>query len=176
MVTVHEIQNPIGIDAAISILQKSLKKKLGWDNVEIYGRVHKIRDGKSIIPQAYVGNGEYKKDVLTSELNKNKVFFVPTGTTKTLPGGQMETTVKTVFIVDLSVIFPEVTHRADQEAIHHVNEIIGGVGLFKNIVEIQTDVKDVLKEFDWKVGEILDIHPRKIFSINSKVKYFINNC
>lgn len=175
MVKVHQIQNPIGVDRPIGIMQDHLVSKLNWENIEIYGRTYPVKDGPAKLPKAYTGNGEYAKDVFTLELGNNKVFFLANGPAKVLPGGMAEETIKVVFMVDLKTIFPTLTHRADAEAIQLAQELVSGVGFFNNIVEVQTQIEDIMKGYDLSHAGLLNIQPRCMFSINSKVKYYFNN-
>lgn len=177
MVTVHEKENPIGVDVPIQEMQRLLKKKLNWNNVDIFGRVYKMKDGEIVLPHAYIGGGEHDKSVLTNEKGNNRVFFIVNGEEKELPGGQMEVEIKTVVITDLDQTFPDINHRPDNEARNHVHTIVKSSGQFRNVTKIESEYDKVMKGYEVSYALKLDVHPMHIFAIVSKVKYYLNsNC
>ena len=56
-----------GIDIEIEKIRKHLLKNLGWLGVEMVGRAYKniSKEGK-LVPEVYIGNGEYK-EILTND-------------------------------------------------------------------------------------------------------------
>lgn len=177
MVTVHEILNPIGVDASIKQAQISLKKRLKWDNVEIFGRVFKKRSDSVILPQAYINNGEYNKSVLTNEKSNSRIFFIVGDEQKSLGGGLFSTDIKTVVITDLSFTYSDKVHVADLDAQNHINSILVKNSLFKNITKIETDYKKILRDYEYSLAEKFSVHPFTIFAFVSDVRYRINtNC
>jgi hypothetical protein len=177
MVKVHEIENPIAIDKIILRAQKLLSKKLNWENVEIYGRIFRRAEKGKILPHAFIpSKGEYTFDVLTKEKGEAKIFFIPPTVEKELAGGQMEADIKIVFMVDLEKLYPDNDHRSDLEVRSLCREIISKDPSLRNIQKIESDMKEILKGFDY-INPIHDAHPNHIFAIVSRVKYFLkSNC
>lgn len=174
MVTLHNIVNPQGIEVPISKLQTRLSTKLGWSNVEIFGRVEKVEaDGKKI-PQAFdTSTGEYTKKVLTNEQNNNKVFFVPTDKSKLKAGGQMEHVVKVVFMVDVGALYPG-GQRSIGEVQAYCLQVVKSEPYFKYANEVDTNIKNILRGFDLPdKTHLLQVHPRHMFSVNATINYFV---
>lgn len=76
-----QIENPIGLDLAISKIQSDLANQISYLNY-IFGRafIHKSSKGKSnyTIPRAYIGKNEYR-DLMPNDNLKTYCFFISDG-------------------------------------------------------------------------------------------------
>jgi len=72
-------ESPVGIDSVIDMLQCDLFLELtsnfNWFNYNSYARAYKNKRDKNIVPEAYIGNGEYK-DVLFDDKKQVTSFFL----------------------------------------------------------------------------------------------------
>lgn len=166
-------EKPQGIDTKIDIIQKSVFKNIGWENIEVYGRVYRNPTNNGITPEVYISGLEYK-DVFTNDLKSGSVFFIDSETHKFLGGNDFEAEVKIVFMLDLKKLSgielrndSEVQNKAVTEIRKHK---------FFAIEKIEKGISTVFKGFDTSTIKINDMQPYHVFAVVGKLKYNINNC
>lgn len=159
--------SPVGIDKHIQKIQVKLYEKLGYENIDGYGRVYPLEIEGKTIPAYFEGGKDYR-DVLTNDRKNGQFFFVESETTKT-EGPRMETEIDIIFLLDLKKIKPNVPHRADEEARMDITSILDRERIFypKEIVK----GKDALDDFDTK---LLDMQPYHFIKFTGTLKYQIN--
>ena len=98
---------PKGIDAKLLIIQNVLADKLGFTNVDFYGRALKIlaKDGKSFVPEFYA-EWPKRKEIYYDGKNApgGNIFFIVEDT-DTVVKGVTESKVKVVFMLYLEKIY-----------------------------------------------------------------------
>lgn len=176
----YTFENPKGIDYAIQNVQNYLDRYLGWDNIDIYGRVYKnlSKDG-NVFPEAYIGKGEHR-EVLTNDKKDATIFFIDNDDHTSTTGHDFNAEVSIVFIVNLSRLYPNSTHRPDTESQLHVEKIIKQSRAFNvtsnTPLTISKGLENVLSDFDTSYIKLTDFQPYHIFSVKGTMNYLINNC
>lgn len=169
----HLINNPVGIDASIQRLQKSLYDDLGWSKLEMYARIYKYDIEGKTIPQPYLSNGGYLKDAFLNDKNNAHVFFDVDDVETQIEGPLYECKVKIIFMVNLKNLFPGITHRAESECQGKAWDIVYKRKEFKDL-NIEKTLKKVFQGYDLSGIQKLDTHPYHVFAINTKLRYLIN--
>jgi len=165
---------PQGIDRIIDILQVKLFNELGWDTGTVYEsnhRAYKNETKDGIIPEIYKGSKEYREVYFDDKIDASSFFLVD----DTRTGNRAyTTTISIIFQLKLDEIFPNINHRADEEAhvqVQNVLEINPTSAKLSSLVVGLSNVYsglliDKLKE--------TDMQPFHFFRIDMEVDY--NNC
>lgn len=171
----HTIEKPKGIDHYIQQIQNDLFKKLGWGDIEAYGRVYKNPSkGKGITLQAYEGKKEYK-DVFTNDKKSASVFFIDDDEHKTENRVYYNAEVKIVFMVNLSKIYPDAKNRADTDAQVHAAKIVSNHKIF-TITGFEKGIETIFKGINTEGIKLTDLQPFHVFAIVGNLKYQLNYC
>lgn len=160
-------QNPVGIDVPIKRIQDALYEKLNtsWKDIVGYGRVYKTVKGERVIPEHYIGEGEYK-EVLTDDKKTAIFFFIESSTIRSMGGCLSKNSVDLIFLVNVLKAKPEAMDYADEEVRLEVLKI---AQLYFTSISETIKGREALKGF---TTENLDfIHPYFIFKISG----IINN-
>lgn len=163
----HIKTSPVGIDKHIQKIQEKLYEKLGYTNIDGYGRVYSLEVEKKTIPAYFLEGNDYK-DVLTDDKLNGQFFFVENEKTKT-DGPRMETDIDIIFLLNLKKIKPSVPHRADEEARADISKVLDRIKTFypKEIIK----GKNALQDFD---TELLDMQPYHFLKFTGTLQYQIN--
>jgi|SRR5690554_936803 len=166
-------EKPEGIDLRIDFIQRSLFNKLGWSDIDVYGRVYRNHSDKGYKPEAYLNGIEYK-DVFTNDLKSGTIFFIESESHPFIGGYEFESEVKIVFMLDLKKISGnqirndiEVQNKALLEVRKHK---------FFDLTKIEKGVDTIFKGFDTSGIKNNDMQPYHVFAIVGKLKYSIINC
>jgi hypothetical protein len=167
----------IGIDHKILIIQNILNDKLGFTNVDFYGRALRVlaKDKKSFLPEVHVSNTE-RKEVYYSDKTApgGNVFFVEEDENHTTKNGiQYEAKIKIVFMLNLEKIYQNKNYRADSEIHETCIKILKKLKVLE-ITAIEKGLNNVLKGFNTDLVIKNDLQPYHIFSINGILKYTFN--
>lgn len=183
--------NPVGLDVVVHRIQKDIHKAFDvkWS---VGGNTDK---GIICFPRCYVNfkdSNKFKEyndkiieyfdssttddyeDILDSESNKMIVLHThDIDDLSDVNGKNFKTTyLELIFIVDLSVAYPNITHRADEEARSEVTKIVEKIQNCK----VYRIVRGLNKVFgDIKYPSSLDLHPSHCFKIVLKVERFSEN-
>jgi len=169
---IYSKTNPIGLDATIAKIQKELYDQLNvtWSiDLEAYERCYILEnEGKKTINR-FVSKKEYQ---LISVAEKSKFFFLQRAKATKEDMLNWKTDLELIFIVDLSKVKPQVTHRADSEVQNDVELILNQ---FDNVW---------LKTLDFGYDKALqgisyeqqnDMQPYHVFKFNLEVEYQMND-
>lgn len=174
----NTVDKPIGLDSAIQKVQTYLYKNLGWDPLEVYGRIYKNPkgDGK-VVPQHYKGKGEYLKDVFITDTNDNvgNIFFIIEDKHELVNARDFKVKSKIVFMLNLKKIFQDDDQRQDLLAHQTAWNLVKKKNQFK-VTGLETGLATVLKGFDLSEVQNTDIEPLHVFALVGELKYSINNC
>lgn len=162
----HLKSSPVGIDKPIQRLQKALYNKLEFD--EGYGRIYKVeRDARKEIPAFFLNKIDYK-EVLTNDRINGSFFFVEYY--RTLQDGPMlETEVDIIFQMNLKLMKPNISHRADEEMRVDILKAIEPYRFF-NITDIVKG-RNALNGF---FHRLQDMQPFSYLKLTGKIKYQTN--
>lgn len=177
-----------GIDIPIDGYQKWLYKKLidTWGLTDAinskqayncYSRAYRNQTVDGYIPEIYVANGEYSKDVFLDDRVKALSFFV-VGETIPFSTGMLQANVSILFFLNLDKIVPG-ADRQDEKVRQQVIQLVQGIKYFGfQFLSVETGVDTVLREFNGfrsKEGmKYRDMHPYHCFRLNFRVSYKSN--
>jgi hypothetical protein len=164
--------SPTGIDVAIQKIQQYLYNNLTWSDLDGYGRCYKQASGEYLVPMVYNGDGDYK--IATYDDKRNKYFFLASD--NRVNNNQFLTGIGIIFLLDLDVCYPTVSHRADEESHDEVVNLLEKYSGFRNGGELITGQENVFAEFQLPETSIFDVHPRHCFRINFEIPYNYNFC
>ncbi len=145
--------NPVGLDIVIDNIQRKVYElKKEWA-VELDGyprcQILKSNDGQKTI-EAYLGNDEYSGSLIFAE--ENKFFFLSGESVQKVKNNYYSTTIELYFIVNLSEIYSNIKHRADEEVridVLHVLNTISGI----NVVKVESNSDKVFARFNNRISQ-----------------------
>ena len=165
--------NPKGIDKEIGKIQSLLHEELGWENIDVYGRVYKNQStDKGLVPEFYIGANEYK-DAFLNDAKTATICFIEDEKHTTDNGIYYYNDVKIVVMVNLSKAKPSIAHRADTEVQIDIIKQAEKNKMF-TITGIEKGIANVFKCFNVQGILITDMQPFHVFAITGTLKYKIN--
>jgi hypothetical protein len=166
---------PKGIDTKLLIVQNVLAEKLGFTNVDFYGRALKIlaKDGKSFMPEFYA-QWPKRKEVYYDGKNApgGNVFFIVEDV-ESIKKGWTEANVKVVFMLNLEKIYSNLTYWPDAEIQEKCYSLIKKQGTI-DINGIEKGIEKVFQGFNTSGIKLNGMQPYHCFSINGIIKYQFN--
>lgn len=169
----------VGIDTVIQSVQTELYNSLvsQWvNNIDGYGRVYKNINGDGdVIPEFYVGKGEYKE----AYYNDDKActfMFIETDNHVSEDQFVYSNEVKCVFMVNLDKVYQNTTERLDEFARRDVISILREASYEQfEITGIEKGINNVFSGFETKGIKFSDIHPYHCFSVKLNLSYYITD-
>lgn len=170
------INNPKRIDKEIQFIQTQIYEKVGWSNIDIYGRVHKNpHKTKGLIPEFYLGDNEYK-EVFQNDVKNATIFFIDDNLATVQDGNNLlKSKIKIVCFVNLEKCFEGITHRADTESELHLLKIVKNCRMFE-LTGIEKGIGTIFREFNTTGIEKTNMQPMHVFALVGELKYKINEC
>lgn len=171
----HTIENPIGLDAKIQIIQNIIFEKIGWENIEVFGKVFKnpSKGKKGDTVEAYVGKNEYA-DVFTNDKKNANIFFIEDSSHSTNEGILYKNEVLVVFMVNLKKLYPEIEHRGDMEAEQDAIKAVKIARILRN-PEIEKDVTAIFSKLNIESIKLSNMQPYHVFALKGEVAYYLNS-
>ena len=188
----YKKSNTVGSDILIQNIQTRLYTalKTSWgisDDVKYdsYGRVYKVSSDKGVLPQAYVGNEDYKEMILDSTTSEVLSFFVLDDKT-TYSLGVETAKAGLIFEINIESIKTSITWRPDEEIKKDILENLQWLlpkiqqGKFRaEITDTETGFKNVYKEFDGMTSNkdrsfYSDLNPFLLYRVNMNLTYDIH--
>lgn len=164
--TIHAKENPVGLDRELLRLQNRINA-IGWDNIDVYGKLYvNERNGKNVA-EAYVGSGEYKDVFLNDKVNATFGFIVGDARQKLT---MIKCNVKLICSCNLDGLYDS-TERKDEEALIEVVNLLKPVILLPNEGTITTGLKSVFTGLSTDSFKYRDLHPWFNFSISFDMTY-----
>ncbi|RKS00418.1 hypothetical protein [Flavobacterium sp. 102] len=166
----------IGVDSKILITQNVLSSKLGFSNVDFYGRVQKVisKDLKSFTPEFYAEWPKRKEVYYDSKKAPGgNVFFIVSDEDTTKDGVLFEAKVKVVFMLNLEKLISGKTYWPDAEIQETCLKLLKRIGTI-DPTGIERGIENVFKGFDITNIRLNGIQPYHTFSINGILKYTFN--
>lgn len=173
----YQRENPKGIDFAIHDLQRELFieliKKFDWRNYDSYDRVYKNSKGKDVIPEAYVGNGDYKEVLYNDKVAITSFFLVEDKRTYDYEKFLFTQNVSIIFQSDLEKLFPQVKHQPDEEMVDEIRRAIKKRYWENRLTEIITGVDKVYEslKLSYSKKDFADMGNYGIARFNFKMYY-----
>jgi hypothetical protein len=176
---------PVGIDVSLQKLQAIIHDQLvdefgtegTWDAYKAFGRCYRNRTSNGYVAEYYEGNNEYKDVYWDDSLSMITFFGVAPRVNSILMHMQ---DVHLIVFANLSLLYPAVTHRADEELHKYFLNIIGTGWHGITYTGYETGLENVLREYPGtRTSERLkyvDMHPVHAFRINFSTSYSINQC
>lgn len=165
-----------GIDKPIKIIQNNMSDKLGFSNVDFYGRVQKVlaKDGNGYTPEVHISNFD-RKEVFYNDLDAigGNVFFVDSDDHTTKNGIIWTAKVKIVFMLNIDKLIPNKDYRVDSEIQSECVKLVKKLGML-NITSLEKGLENVLNDFN-RSGIIKnDMQPYHTFAIVGNLDYNFN--
>lgn len=174
--------DPEGVDVAIDELQKDLflglTTKFGWRDYDSYHRAYRNKKEKDTLPEIYTSKGDYK-EVLFND-NETVTSFFLSDEKRAYDSGKFifSQGVSIIFQANLSKLFPDIIHRADEELIANVIKTIKNKFWDSQLIEVITGVDKVYESL--KIANEKhyydDMSNFSISRFNFKMLYSITNC
>lgn len=160
--------NPLGIDKAIQKIQDKLYNKLGFNNIDGYGRVYPLEKDGNIIPTHYITGTDYKEVLFNDKGDSNgNFFFYENPISKKVNSEQTETTIHIVFQLDVNEIFQSTNNREDEKIRVEIERVLRHTSF--SVDEITRGVK-ALEDFNHNLRD------RKLLFLRftGKIRYQLN--
>ncbi len=174
--------NPQGIDAVINQLQtdlyNQLTNKFGWSNYESYHRAYRNAKGGDKLPEVYIGADDYKEVLFDDKFTVTSFFLADDKRSQDSKNGVFTQGVSIIFQANLSELFPNVAHRADEELIQEVIKAAKSRGWESRMDEVITGVDNVYASLKIASDKkyLDDMSNFFMVRFNFKMLYSITNC
>lgn len=139
----HVKIDPVGIDLEIQDIQRKLYERLGFQNIDGYGRAYIIEKDGEKVPAHYLKGTDYK-ELLIDDRITGLFFFIPESNTSK-DGSKVSTDINLYFFMNIEIIKPDVAHRPDEEVKSRIIEVLDSIGSFQ-WDDLETDLEKV-REF-----------------------------
>lgn len=177
--------DPKGIDFIVDSLQRKTFAQLtgsdiGWTEYESYHRAYKNPSEGSTIPEIYTSNGNYLEVLFDDTFNATS-FFLTEDTRTKLDHEVYEQDISMIFQARLDLLYPNITHRADEEMHADIVTAINSAGFQKEITDITTGVTNVYSELSLTgdLSSLVSLDDMSFFhvvKVNLTITYGFDNC
>ena len=168
-----------GIDSKIKRIQEHLNTNLGWNDMHIYGRLYSNQINADavgsttsvgeLIPEWYLGDGEYKQVFIDDNVSAVIGFIVRERVLVPLSAE-----VDIIFTINMDEIY-DTKGREDEKAILQAIKALKGCGI-QEVTELMVGIDDVFSGYDKAGLAFRDIHPLFNFSLKCVIPYTNNIC
>lgn len=170
--------NPVAVDKAIDAFQVYLWNKLNgtFADWESYHRVYLNPKNRTSIPEAYIGDGDYKEVLFTDKHELSSFFLVDDEVD--FDDGVATVDVSLILQANIEEIYPGIAHRADEELrndVHFWSEKYPGYERFR-LKRIVTGVRNVYREVDFDSVKLDDMSAHHVVRFVYEAKYRANCC
>ena len=145
--------NPIGLDAVINDIQAKVYNLTNQWGVNLDGyprcQILKTTENQKTI-EAYLGNDDYSGSLIFAEYNK--FFFLAGESEDRIAGDYFRTTIELYFMVNLKEIYPDITHRADNEVRTDVLNILNTIPNI-NVTKVESNSDKVFARFNNRISQ-----------------------
>ena len=179
-----------GLSAGIQSIQEELYTALvnSWAvDIEGFGKVYKnvqnssedipkfYKSSKIFIPEVYNSSTGNYEDVFYDN-SKSCVFcFLISDKDTTEDGGLFTNKVKVVFMVNLSMIYPNDAERQDSKAQKDVVEILREINGDYEINEVERGIDNIFNQYTTSGVKFDDMHPLHSFAVNIDLNYYLTD-
>lgn len=174
--------DPVGLDIVIDKFQRFLFSRLGFSNWDSYPRIYsnvehdsEVKNSRRLIPEHFSENDDDYIEIFTDDNADISTFFhaSPRRTHSDMVGF---VDVSWIVQVQLDKLFPNITHRADEEFVNAVEQAslnFSGYDRFKHVETVFT-INDVYQEWVKDDVKIDDLQPFFVARFKYEAKY--NRC
>jgi hypothetical protein len=179
-----------GLSSAIQSIQEELYDALltSWlGNIEGFGKVYKnvqnssedipkfYKSSKIFVPEVYNSSKGNYEDVFYSN-SKSCVFCFLVHDKDTTEDETLFTSkVKIVFMVNLSMIYPNRSGRQDDRAQKDIVKILRDVNGDYKINEVERGIDNIFNQYTTSGVKFDDIHPLHSFAVNIDLNYYLTD-
>lgn len=170
--TLVTINSDADIDKQIKHIQSDLYDYLlsvGWTDYDSYPKAYKNQTPQGVIPEIYTDKGEYSEIFLNDRVNATSFFIVDDS--RQISDRMFQANIKLIFQVDISALYPRVTHRADEEVHEDVYYALQNNPFIVNISNLNTSLTDIYSGLRVDLSIYDDMQPYHIFSYDIEIRY-----
>lgn len=153
--------NPVGIDIPIDNLNLKIANYLYsiWSltdsNSDFYGRVYRNKTKSGYIPEGFVTT--YKDVLFNTKKNCTSFFYVNGQPSNDL--GNWTANIVHVLQILLDQVYPDITHRADEEIRKDLNSIYDLQPFQFILNRFSHNISEVFIDFDINLKDYYDMQP-----------------
>ena len=160
---------PFGIDLPIQALQTDLSNKLSWLS-HSFGRAFKNEDKDGqFVPECYVGGDEYQE--LLPDDSVDAMCFFDVDDSVSFENRQSKTNVRIIFFINLEKCFPTLSHRADENAIVDIYDILKSYAHGWELTDVKKIAKNIFAEYNYTQSWLDDMQPYFVCSFECELTY-----
>lgn len=138
--------NPRGIDVAIDKLQNYLFVELNNADYQSYPRAYKnTKNDGTVIPENYISENEYQEVFMDDNFPLSSFWLVDDNSTI---DELVTTNISVIFQARLDELYPSITHRADEEFVNTIYNILYNNPYNHDLTGIVRGIENVYAEFD----------------------------
>lgn len=146
----HLKDEPVGVDKAIQRIQKSLYTKLGYSNIDGYGRVYRLDIDGKFIPAHFISGTDYKEVFFNDKGDSNGNFFFYVDPVSNVGTTDIKANLNIVFQFDVNKII-NCYQRNDEEILANIMKVLKGSAFkpetitrgIKALEDFNTDLLDI---------------------------------
>lgn len=170
--------DPAGLDIFIDLMQVSMFNFLtnangpAWTDYESHHRAYKNPSKDKTIPEVYTSDGEYKEVLFNDEFNVTSFFL--SDDSRIQDKELVTQNISMIFQAKLSEIYPNITHRADEEMNFDIlNAAKAFPQLNESSIKMTTGIKNVYKELNLQsMVDFDDMSNFHVVKIDMEARYY----
>jgi hypothetical protein len=165
MALVQKIE-PKGIDKTIDMLQSYIYSNISWSNFnyESYPRAYRNFKNTNLIDEVFVGGKDYK-EVFFDDRKDCTSYFIADSNVNNNGNGVYRQQVTLIVQINLKKCYPDIQHRADEEARMELLNVLKKRLKTNEILRITTGMRNVYGEAFRMVDDKTDMQPFHVFSV-----------
>jgi len=163
--------DPTGVDVPIDNLQKYIWQKMSWSNFRYtsYPRAYKTETNDGNTYEVFVNGKEYR-EVLYDDRVDVSTFFVADENLTKVNNQVYKTTIRLIVQINLSACYPDIPHRADEEATMELLKVLD-VNYWKyKVLNVRKGIRNVFRDINVNGILFTDMQPFHIFSVEMEVE------
>ncbi len=181
----NEKDTPVGLDLEMNKIQTLAYNYLttnscvkgDFSSYESYHRVYKNETKKGVIAETFLTGNDYK-DVFMDDSVSVSSFMIADDDIIDLTPTRKQRTVSIIFQINLTKVYPNIPHRADQEFHNEVSNALAGLRKPTKKTGAKVGINNVYSEFEVKQlkDKFHDMQPYHVFRQDFEVQYDYDCC
>ena len=181
----NEKNTPVGLDLEMHKIQTLVYTYLttnscvkgDYSNYESYNRVYKNETKDGVVAETFLTGNDYKDVFLNDNVGVSS-FFIANDDEDHITPTRKQRTISLIFQINLSKVYPNIPHRADEEFHNEVSNALAGLKKPSIKLGAKVGINNVYSEFEVQKlkDKFHDMQPYHVFRQDFEVQYDYDCC
>lgn len=181
----NEKNTPVGLDLEMHKIQTLVYTYLttnscvkgDYSNYESYNRVYKNETKDGVVAETFLTGNDYKDVFLNDNVGVSS-FFIANDDEDYITPTRKQRTISLIFQINLSKVYPNIPHRADEEFHNEVSNALAGLKKPSIKLGAKVGINNVYSEFEVQKlkDKFHDMQPYHVFRQDFEVQYDYDCC